>query len=68
MTMGEVQMATLTSKVTSQLVIAGRTNSSFHGLNNIMMHAPSLIITKEQVNTTADVGATAVEKTFYPIK
>ena len=60
----EVQMAKLMGNVVAQGVIVGRTNSSFHGLNNIMNFAPSLIITKEQVNTIVKSVAKAIEKTF----
>ncbi len=60
----EDQMATLMGNVMAQNVIVGRTNSSFHGLNNIMNFAPSLIITKEQVDTIVAAVETAIEKTF----
>ena len=48
----------------AQNVIVGRTNSSFHGLNNIMNFAPCLIITKKQVDTIVAAVATAIEQTF----
>lgn len=60
----EGQMATLMGNVLGQGVIVGRTNSSFHGLNNIMNFAPCLIITKEQVDTIVGAVAAAIEKTF----
>jgi taurine-pyruvate aminotransferase len=60
----EAQMAQLMGNVMAEKVIVGRTNSSFHGLNNIMNFAPSLIITKEQVDTIVAAVATAIEKTF----
>jgi len=60
----EAQMATLMGNVTREGVIVGRTNSSFHGLNNIMNFAPSLIITREQVDTIVAAVAKAIEKTF----
>ncbi len=60
----EEQMATLMANVNAESVIVGRTNSSFHGLNNIMNFAPCLIITKEQVDTIVAAVAKAIEKTF----
>jgi len=60
----EAQMARLMTNVIAEGVIVGRTNSSFHGLNNIMNFAPSLIITKEQVDTIVKSVAKAIEKTF----
>lgn len=60
----EAQMAQLMGNVLARNVIVGRTNSSFHGLNNIMNFAPSLIITREQVDTIVAAVAAAIEKTF----
>jgi taurine-pyruvate aminotransferase len=60
----EGQMATLMGNVVGEGVIVGRTNSSFHGLNNIMNFAPCLIITKEQVDTIVGAVSNAIEKTF----
>ncbi len=60
----EAQMATLMGNVMGENVIVGRTNSSFHGLNNIMNFAPCLTITKEQVDTIVAAVAKAIEKTF----
>jgi taurine-pyruvate aminotransferase len=57
-------MAQLMGNVMAQNVIVGRTNSSFHGLNNIMNIVPGLIITKEPVDTIVAAVATAIEKTF----
>lgn len=60
----EAQMAALMANLLAQGVIAGRTNSSFHGLNNVMNFAPCLIITKEQVDTVVSAVSIAIEKTF----
>ena len=60
----EAQMATLMANLLAQGVIAGRTNSSFHGLNNVMNFAPCLIITREQIDTVISAVTTAIEKTF----
>jgi taurine-pyruvate aminotransferase len=60
----EAQMGTLMGNVLSQGVIVGRTNASFHGLNNVMNFAPCLIITKEQVDIIVSAVAGAIEKTF----
>ncbi len=60
----EAQMAQLMAGVLEKDVIVGRTNSSFHGLNNIMNFAPCLIITKEQVDTIVSAVAAAIGKTF----
>ncbi|MCG8641668.1 MAG: aminotransferase [Desulfobacterales bacterium] len=61
----EAQMAALMGNVMAQGVIVGRTNSSFHGLNNVMNFAPSLVITKEQVDTIVEAVSSAIKKTFY---
>ncbi len=55
-------MATLIGNVMAQNVIVGRTNSSFDGLNTVMNFAPSLIITKEQVDIVVDAVRKAIEK------
>ncbi|MCP3943488.1 MAG: aminotransferase class III-fold pyridoxal phosphate-dependent enzyme [Desulfobacteraceae bacterium] len=60
----ESQMAQLMGNVMAQNVIVGRTNSSFHGLNNTMNLAPSLIITKDQVDIIVAAVETAIQKTF----
>ncbi|MEH0020372.1 MAG: aminotransferase class III-fold pyridoxal phosphate-dependent enzyme, partial [Desulfobacter sp.] len=60
----EGQMGQLMGNVLAQNVIVGRTNSSFHGLNNIMNFAPCLIITKEEVDTVVNAVETAIQKTF----
>ena len=60
----EGQMAQLMGNVMAENVIVGRTNSSFHGLNNIMNFAPSLIVTKEQVDRVVAAVETAIQKTF----
>ena len=60
----EEQMGKLMGNVLKEGVIVGRTNTSFHGLNNIMNFAPSLIITREQVDTIVAAVAAAIEKTF----
>jgi taurine-pyruvate aminotransferase len=60
----EAQMATLMGHVLAQGVIVGRTNSSFHGLNNVVNFAPCLIITKEQIDTIVSAVSNAIAKTF----
>ena len=60
----EAQMGQLMGNVMAEGVIVGRTNSSFHGLNNIMNFAPSLIITKDQVDTIVAAVEAAIKKTF----
>lgn len=58
----EEEMATLIGNVMAQNVIVGRTNSSFDGLNTVMNFAPSLIITKEQVDIVVAAVRKAIEK------
>ncbi|MBU2645109.1 aminotransferase class III-fold pyridoxal phosphate-dependent enzyme [bacterium] len=60
----ENQMAQLMGNVMAEKVIVGRTNTSFDGFNNIMNFAPSLIITREQVDTIVAAVGAAIEKTF----
>ncbi len=60
----EDQMVKLINNVIAQGVIVGRTNSSFHGFNNVMNFAPCLIITREQVDTIVAAVAAAIEKSF----
>ena len=58
----EKEMATIMGNVLAQGVIVGRTNSSFTGLNTVMNFAPSLIITKEQVDQIVAAVRKAIEK------
>lgn len=60
----EARMGALMGNVMGQGIIVGRTNSSFHGLNNVMNFAPCLIATKEQIDTIVSGVAAAIEKTF----
>ena len=60
----EGEMAAVMGAIMGEGVIVGRTNSSFHGLNNIINFAPCLTITKEQVDTVVAAVSTAIEKTF----
>ncbi len=60
----EAQMATVMGHIIAQGVIVGRTNASFHGLNNVLNFAPCLIVTKEQIDTIVSAVAVAIEKTF----
>ncbi len=61
---GEEEMASLMGNVLQAGVIVGRTNTSFHGFNNVMNFAPALIINREQVDTIVTAVAGAIEKTF----
>lgn len=58
----EKEMATIMGNVMAERVIVGRTNSSFTGLNTVMNFAPSLIITKEQVDHVVAAVKKAIEK------
>lgn len=58
----EAEMAKLMGSVMAENVIVGRTNSSFSGLNTVMNFAPSLIITKEQVDRVVAAVRKAIEK------
>jgi taurine-pyruvate aminotransferase len=58
----EKEMATIMGNVMAERVIVGRTNSSFTGLNTVMNFAPSLIITKEQVDHVVAAVRRAIEK------
>ncbi len=58
----EAQMAALMGNLLAEGVIAGRTNASFHRLNNVMNFAPCLIITEEQVDTVVSAVSAAIEK------
>ncbi|MCG8687971.1 MAG: aminotransferase class III-fold pyridoxal phosphate-dependent enzyme [Desulfobacterales bacterium] len=60
----EGQMAQIMGEMMAQNVIVGRTNSSFHGLNNIMNFAPCLIVTKEQVDTVVTAVETTIKNVF----
>jgi taurine-pyruvate aminotransferase len=60
----EAQMAALMGAVMGQGVIVGRTNSSFHSLNNIMNFAPCLTVSKEQIDTVVSAVAAAIQKTL----
>ena len=58
----EAEMAAIMGNVFAEKVIVGRTNSSFDGLNTVMNFAPSLIITKEQVDQVVASVRKALEK------
>jgi taurine-pyruvate aminotransferase len=58
----EAEMATIMGNVMAEKVIVGRTNSSFDGLNTVMNFAPSLIITREQVDHAIGAVRRAIEK------
>lgn len=58
----EAEMATIMGRMMQQNVIVGRTNSSFDGLNTVMNFAPSLVITKEQVDRIVAAVRNAVEQ------
>jgi taurine-pyruvate aminotransferase len=58
----EAEMATIMGRMMAQNVIVGRTNSSFDGLNTVMNFAPSLIITKEQVDRVVAALRSTVEQ------
>jgi len=58
----EAEMAKIMGNVLAENVIVGRTNSSFDGLNTVMNFAPSLIITKEQVDHVVAAVRRALEK------
>ncbi len=60
----EAKMGELMGNLMAEGVIAGRTNSSFHGLNNTMNFAPCLIATKEQIDTIVTAVSVAIEKIF----
>lgn len=55
-------MGTIMGNVMGEGVIVGRTNSSFDGLNTVMNFAPSLIITKEQVDYVVAAVKRSIEK------
>jgi len=58
----EAVMANIMANLTSEGVLAGRTNSSIPGLNNIMNFAPALIVTRGQVDQIVSAVQTAIEK------
>jgi len=55
-------MAKLMGDLAAEGVLAGRTNSSIPGLNNIMNFAPALVITREQVDRIVAAVKKAIEK------
>ncbi len=57
----EGEMAKLVGNVFAQNVIVGRTNSSITGLNTVMNFAPSLTITKEQIDRVVATVRKAAE-------
>jgi len=58
----EAVMAGIMANLVSEGVLAGRTNSSIPGLNNIMNFAPALIVTREQVDQIVAAVQKVVEK------
>jgi len=57
----EAEMAKIVGNMFAQNIIVGRTNVSITGLNTVMNFAPSLIITKEQVDRLVDGVRKAAE-------
>ncbi len=64
----ETGMALLMAAVLAEGVIAGRTNSSFDGLNNIMNFAPALTITRDQVDTIVGAVDAAIRKLMHAMQ
>jgi taurine-pyruvate aminotransferase len=58
----EAAMAKLMGNLAAEGVLAGRTNCSIPGLNNIMNFAPALVITREQVDQIVNAVKHAIEK------
>ena len=58
----EAAMAKLMGDLAAEGVLAGRTNSSIPGLNNIMNFAPALVITRDQVDQIVAAVKKAIEK------
>ncbi len=57
----EAEMAKIVGNMFAQNIIVGRTNVSITGLNTVMNFAPSLIITKEQIDRLVDAVRKAAE-------
>lgn len=58
----EAAMAGIMANLMAEGVLAGRTNSSIPGFNNIMNFAPVLIVTREQVDQIVAAVQKAIEK------
>lgn len=58
----EAEMGTIIGNMMAQNIIVGRTNSSISGLNTVMNFAPSLIITREQVDRVVEAVRNTIEK------
>ena len=58
----EAAMAKLMADLAGEGVLAGRTNSSIPGLNNIMNFAPALVCTRDQVDRIVAAVKRAIEK------
>ena len=58
----EAHMGKLMGDVTAEGVLVGRTSSSLPGMNTIMNFAPSLVITRDQIDTIVAAVRRAVEK------
>ncbi|MFW2366356.1 MAG: aspartate aminotransferase family protein [Desulforhopalus sp.] len=60
----EQQMATLMGNILAEGVIVGRTNNSLPGMNTNINLAPSLIITRDQIDQIVTAVRKAINKTF----
>ncbi len=63
----EAHMGKLVAAVAAEGVLVGRTSSSLPGMNTIMNFAPSLVITRDQIDTIVAAVRRAVEKNLQPI-
>ena len=58
----EAFMGKLVADVAAQGVLVGRTNSSLPGMNTMMLFAPALVATKEQMDQILTAVKNAIEK------
>ena len=60
----EAQTGAVVDAIKTHDVLVGRTNSSLPGLNTTLYYAPSLVITREQVDRMVDATQKGIEAVF----
>ncbi len=61
---GEAQTGAVVDAIKALGVLVGRTNSSLPGLNTTLYYAPSLVITRDQVDEIVDATKKGIETVF----
>jgi len=61
---GEAQTGAVVDAIKTHGVMVGRTNSSLPGLNTTLYYAPSLVITRQQIDQMVEATRKGIEMVF----